>query len=133
LQVRNVIAGRYDSFNSPVKQAVLKADLAIPLFPGTGAQWKASARFYFLEYFGLDPDCPSRDKSLRWSSLCQQQIECCKFKEEGTRKRALEVFRALHYYRGTTFTENIPNPLFGIEKEASEYLNLRAFFGEFHY
>jgi hypothetical protein len=115
-----------------VKQAVLKADLAIPLFPGTGAQWKASARIYFLEYFGLDPDCPSTDKSLRWSSLCQQQIECS-IKEEGTRKRALEVFRALHYYRGSTFGEKVPNPLFGIEKEASESLNLRAFFGEFHY
>jgi hypothetical protein len=66
-----------------------------------------------LEYFGLDPQSPSADTSLKWYSLCQQQIE--NIKDEAKRKAALETFHALHFYKGNMFAKNIRNPLYGLE------------------
>jgi hypothetical protein len=132
LNVKNIIKARYDTFHSPVTEAVPKTGQPIPLFPSTGTQWIASVRMYFLEYFGLDPESPSADNSLKWYSLCHQQIEC--IVNEGVRKEALEVFRALHFFKGNMFGENVQNPLFGIEgsESPSEYLNLKKFFGSIH-
>jgi hypothetical protein len=33
--INNCVIGRYDSFNSPVKEAILEKDRPIPLFPSS--------------------------------------------------------------------------------------------------
>jgi hypothetical protein len=86
-----------------------------------------------LEYFGLDPQSPSADKSLKWYSLLQQQIEG--LKDEHKRKVFLETFRALHYYKDNKFAEHIRNPLFEIDPALSptEHLSMKLFFGPDHF
>ena len=71
---RKEVEERFKTVHTPVKEASLKEHQPLPIFSSSVQQWNASVRFYFLEYFGLNLDDGTPDNSLKWWSLCKQQL-----------------------------------------------------------